>query len=267
MINYATTNVSPIRKMQLQAKSRNPLLYYFGLLTLAGAVVCGVMILTTSGQILGINAYIKPFKFFISISILSFTLTWLLVYLKNQRAVKIYSWVTVLTLVLELVIITGQAAKGKLSHFNTSTPFDIALFNAMGIAILIFTLWTLSITVRFFRQKDFPLWMSDGYKWGIRLGFLFFVIFAFEGGQMAALLRHSIGGEDGSAGLPLVNWSRTSGDLRVAHFFGMHSLQLLPLTGYYFFPKKTTLIIMAFTWLGFVVLLYWQALKGFPLIP
>ena len=250
-----------------QLKSRNRLLYYFGLACLLGAALTGTLSLLTETAVLGINAYIKPLKFFLSSAIFSLTFAWLLVYLLNKRAVRIFSWITVLALTVELVIITGQAAQGKRSHFNFDTPLDDALFAVMGLAILVFTLAAAWITVLLFRQRQWPLWMSEGYKWGIRLGFLFFVVFAFEGGHMVAEVAHTIGAADGGEGLPLLNWSLQHGDLRVPHFFGMHSLQLLPLAGYYAFPQRTNLLLVAGSWLLLLALLYWQALLGFPLIP
>ena len=38
-----------------------------------------------------------------------------------------------------------------------------------------------------------------------------------------------IGAPDGTPRLPLTNWSRTHGDLRIPHFFGLHGLQAIPL--------------------------------------
>ncbi|MEQ1797055.1 MAG: hypothetical protein ABL872_03830 [Lacibacter sp.] len=260
-------NTTPVKAFFLRLKSRNPILYWFGWFNFLMAIVCAVMIqLDPENSVLGINAWIKPMKFYLSIGIVSWTFSWLLVYVQKQKAVKVFSVVTVITMLIEMIIITWQAANGRLSHFNVSSPLYGMLFSIMGIAITIFTLWALYIDILFFRQKEFPLWMSDGYKWGIRWGILFFVIFAFEGGLMAAMLHHTVGSADGSEGLPILNWSRSYGDLRVAHFFGMHSLQLLPFIGFYFAKTKLQINLLSLVYFIFITLLFWQALMGYPLI-
>lgn len=259
-------NTDPFTGTIIQLKSRNPLLFRFGVLYLAGALVCLVLSLTTTTEVMGINAFIKPMKFFVSIAILAFTMSWYMVYLKQRKAVTTYSWVMIITMVIEMAVIVWQAANGRLSHFNISSPLYGFLFSLMGIAITVFTLWTLYIGILFFRQKEYPFHLPQGYIWGIRLGILFFVVFAFEGGQMAAQLQHSVGGPDGSEGLPFVNWSKVYGDLRAAHFFGMHSLQVLPLMGYYLARSRNQLFILALTYFLFIALIYWQALLGYPLL-
>ncbi len=247
-----------------QLRKRNRLLYLAGWLSLLGGFLCMIMYQVDTTFVLGVNAWLKPLKFFLSAAIFLWTMGWFAFYLQSAKKVRTYSWVLVIVFAFELLVITWQAAKGRLSHFNISTPFDTALFQAMGIAITVMTLWTLYINYLFFRQKEFGI--SETYLWGIRLGILFFSIFAFEGGIMAARLAHTVGNVDGSPGLPLLNWSKTYGDLRVAHFFGIHSLQILPLIGLYLCTKRWQVFLFAFLYFAFVVVLLIQAFYKIPFL-
>lgn len=240
------------------------MLFGYGLLNFLAAFVCVVMMAATDTKVLGINAWIKPMKFFISIGIFTWTMNWFLHYLNRPRTERSYTWMAILVFTFESFVITWQAANGRLSHFNITTPLYSILFSLMGVAITVLTVWTGYIGYLFFKQKNLDL--PPAYLWGIRLGILFFVIFAFEGGLMASMLRHTVGAPDGGAGLPLVNWSRQYGDLRIAHFFGMHALQLLPLFGYFVAKKPRTVILFAAFYFIVVVAVLVQALMGIPLV-
>ena len=245
-----------------ELKSRNAPLYFYGLLNFVAAVVCIVLVKTTVTQVLGISAFIKPLKFYLSIGIFVWTMAWYMASLNEPKKVKAYNWMSILVMSYESFVITWQAASGRLSHFNITSPLYASLFSLMGVAITILTIWTGYIGYLFFRKKDLAL--PPAYLLGIRLGIVCFVIFAFEGGVMASLLRHTIGAPDGDSGLPLVNWSHHHGDLRIAHFVGMHSLQLFPIAGYYFLKNKTHLACFALLYLTIVVFALVKAFMGLP---
>jgi hypothetical protein len=247
-----------------ELRTRNAILYYYGGLNLLAALVCVIMTFVDDTQVLGINAWIKPMKFFISIAIFSWTMGWLMAYLDKQRKVKAFSVMVVIVMSFEMFVIVWQAANGRLSHFNISNSFYALLFSLMGVAITILAVWTAYIGYLFFRQRQFNI--PAAYLWGIRLGIVLFVIFSFEGGFMAAQLSHTVGAPDGSAGLPVVNWSRQYGDLRIAHFIGMHALQVLPLAGYYVFRKPGAIILFGTLYFVVAAALFVMALNGMPLI-
>ncbi len=92
-----------------------------------------------------------------------------------------------------------------------------------------------------------------------------FIIFSLEGGFMAAQLRHTVGAADGGEGIPFVNWSGAYGDLRVAHFFGLHALQVLPLTGYFLARTNKQLFLVAALYFTWVSIMFLQAMQGIPL--
>jgi hypothetical protein len=81
---------------------------------------------------------------------------------------------------------------------------------------------------------------------------------------------HSVGVADGGPGLPIVGWSTVGGDLRVAHFFGLHALQVLPFVGWLLARRPSLrarhrLLVVwtaGLSYLGLVLVLTWQALRG-----
>jgi len=212
---------------------------------------------------MGMNAWIKPFKFAFSTFLLVWAMGWYCTYLSNFDP-KTYSWGMTILLGFEIFYIAFQASKGQLSHFNLSTSFYATLYSLMAFAASAVTLWTAYIGLLFFIHK-FPD-LPDYYVLSIRIGILLFVIFAFEGFVMGSRLTHTIGGPDGEPGLPIVNWSTKYGDPRVAHFIGMHALQLLPLISFYVFKdlKLTIGLSMIYGFLSFYVLI--QALNSKPFI-
>jgi hypothetical protein len=73
--------------------------------------------------------------------------------------------------------------------------------------------------------------------------------------------------------LPLVNWSRDHGDLRIAHFFALHALQAFPFLGWLLSctampvkPQLALTCIGAAVYLGAVWLVFHQAMAGRPLL-
>jgi len=245
-------------------KSRNIPLYYFGSICLIASVICLVLMRFTQTKVLGINAWIKPFKFFLSSWIFVWTMGWILFYIQDTQKVSLYNWVVIVVLSFENIYIAIKAAKGQLSHFNISSPFNSIMFSLMGIAISIMTLWTGYIGVLFF-TNSFPT-LPPAYLLGLRLGIVFFVVFAFQGGVMGQKLAHTVGAIDGGTGLPLTNWSTQHGDLRIAHFIGMHALQIIPLCSYYITTNIWATAIFGLVYVVVTTYLFVQALRGKPLI-
>ena len=230
-------------------------------------------------------AFIKPLKFILSSGIYLATFLFLITLVSGKhRWLQITAGITAIGLFIENIIITAQAIRGIPSHFNYTTDFDILLFNIMGGTIMLLAVLNLLLGIWFFFQR-----LPDPViAWGIRTGVL--ITFAgmvvavlmtsgptptqraqFEAGERpSAIGAHSVGVEDGGPGLPFFGWSTEGGDLRVPHFVGLHAMQVLPLLGYLLSRRRdlllrqrlTLLFTGAFAYLGLLVLLTWQALRG-----
>ena len=249
---------------------KNQVLFWLGSVHLLIFILLFIYSLFNDVLVLGINSMIKPMKFALSIWIYSWTMALILNYVTDNCKVKIYSWVAVICMGFEQVAITYQALNGEPSHFNTSNTFGIVLFALMGIFILIITFWTAYITYIFSRQKTYEI--NQAIVLSIKIGLIFFVVFSLLGGYISSLQGHTVGAADGGQGLWFLNWNTHFGDLRVAHFFGIHSLQLIPLFAIIIskylddLKSKLAVKIFSFVFLLFVLWTLGQGLSGLPFL-
>jgi hypothetical protein len=251
------------------------------LLMLAALVVSVAGIVFDPRIITGMPAWLKPAKFAISTAIYAGTMAWLFRYIQVwPRFVRAMGWIIGLVLVLEVVIIDVQAARGTTSHFNIGTTIDFALWSIIGSAIALLWLASVGILIALFRQN-----FSDRtWGWSLRLGMLITVLGAASGGltvrptpaqvdslragqAISAFGGHTVGAPDGGPGLPGVGWSTQHGDLRVPHFFGLHAIQFVPFCIWAISRRRgwsgaRLAWSVAFSYFALIGILTWQALHG-----
>lgn len=244
-------------------KLRNETLFYFGVICLFLSCLFLIFAKTTTTQVYGVNAWYKPFKFAVSLAIYSWTMAWYCYYLPNFN-ISLFNWTVVILWSFEIIYIVIQAGKGQLSHYNLSTPVYSVLYGLMAIAATIVTLYTAYIGIIFFKNEFSEL--PNYYVWAIRLGIVIFVIFSFEGFAMGSRLNHSVGALNDNSNWFIVGWSKTVGDLRVAHFIGMHALQVLPILSYYVLKNTKLTVGLSIVYGLLALLTLIQALQGRPLI-
>ena len=214
-----------------------PLMTVAGLMLVCTLVSAAGVVLDPR-EVLGAPAWMKPLKFSLSISIYTVMWAWLIAHLPRWRALtRTLGTVIALTLTIEQVLIVWAAASGTTSHFNVSNRQHAVVWATMAVSITIMYLCTLvtSAAVFFLRLSTPALTLA------VRAG----VVIALFGIGVAFLMTaptpaqldmptgvvgaHTVGVADGGPGIPILGWSTTGDDYRVAHFVGMHALQTLPL--------------------------------------
>jgi hypothetical protein len=244
-------------------------LFAFAVAMSALTPVLAVLAVVDDRVLLGAPLWFKPLKFSISLALYAATLAWMLGQLR-ERTLQRAGWIVTATAAIEMAVIVGQAAVGNRSHYNMDTPLSAALWSVMGVTIVVLWLATLAVALRFLREPGRDRVATTA----IRLGLVVALIGLAEGFLMATAATHTVGAPDGGPGLPLLGWSTVGGDLRIAHFIGMHALQGLPLfaaalaVGHRVdeVTRVRLVQIAAAAWTGLVVLLTWQALRAQPLL-
>ncbi len=255
------------------------------------ALVSAVGLAVDDRILVGAPIWAKPFKFSVSFVAYALSLAWMLSLLPRGRRTGWWAGTVVAgASAVEMVLITLQVVRGTQSHFNQATPFDNTVFQLMGGTVVVLWLGALVIALLLLRARI----LDRAMAWTVRLSSLIALAGAGVGFLMVSptpeqlatdnppiVGAHSVGVPDGGPSMPVTGWATTGGDLRVAHFFGMHALQLLPLvllvlaalaTRSARFPRLARLsdervrlrlaLTASATYAATFALLTWQALRG-----
>ena len=223
-------------------------------------------------QVGGRYRLIKPLNFTMSMAMYLATVVILLDYLRaSMWWKKVIGWGVSICILTAITCITMQAARGTTSHFNNSTPFDSAVSSLMDIVdplngVFVLVLLIFAIQVRYDVSRSSQL--------GIAFGLSLFLAGSAIGGVMVAQGQSVVGVAPGGPGLPVLNWSTTGGDFRVAHFLGIHALQILPIAGWLIdrlkgLPRRAKPTAVVAVSAGYVLLMgfvFMQAMNGVPLV-
>ena len=159
--------------------------------------------------ILGLNPWVKPMKFELSVIIFLLTVTLLLYGLRWHREAEdthtvprvhgLLGWGFALSMTVENTVIALQSLRGVRSHMNYSSALDASLFAVMGLFILLNTVLAAVLLFLWFASR---VHTPPAVTWGIRLGLFMLLVGSMEGSFMVAHGGHTVGAPDGLPGLP-----------------------------------------------------------------
>lgn len=256
------------------ARQRLPLLWWGGWAVLALSLPLLGLALTTEATFNGVSVWIKPWKFHVSVGLHLLTLAWFAAMLpatpSRERALSRMGMLAVACGVLELAYIVWRASRGEASHFNVGTPTAALLYGLMGLGAVLLTACAGWLGWHIARSADFAhgLVLQRGLALGLILGC---VLGTLAGAYLSAQSGHWVGGVPSDAqGLPVLGWARDGGDLRVAHFFGLHAMHALPVLAWLaarqlpLAAARRAVDAAAVAWVLITSLAFVQAVRGQP---
>jgi len=268
------SDVSPSARLFAELHRRQPHLAAVSGLFLLATLPLLLALLIDTRTLNDISVWVKPIKFLVSLALYYATLAWFCAYLPqhvlHSRAGRFTIYVPIVVGAMEMVWLIAAAMHGVPSHFNPDPPWTIA-YRAAGIGATVLVLAVLVQGVLIARHRDVPVTPA------LRLAVVLGAVIAFTGtmafaGYMARFNAHWVGGAASDAGgMPLLGWSRSGGDLRVAHFWATHASQLLPLFAWTLVRVRPRLalpgtIVGALAYSSLVLFTFVQALDGRPFL-
>ena len=244
------------------------------LLVLAGCILAlvpatVVAALVDDRTLDGAGVWTKPLKFETSLAIYAATLALMMPLagtgFAHSRAARWLVGIMASGSAIELAWIILQAARGERSHFNEQSIFGQVMYAVMGVFAVAFVLVPIPLARWAWRER------TGGLRAGIVAAVaLNLLLGGVAGGWLSTMKSHFIGGDGTDAsGLPILGWSTTGGDLRIAHFVGLHAMQAMLLMGIVTARSRPEVgarlvLLAAGAWSVMAGWLFWMALRGQP---
>jgi hypothetical protein len=274
-LNIPTAHAKATFTTQLITRMRQVAapLYWVGLALLAVAIPTFALTLLDTRLLQGVSVWLKPLKFQISTGVYLLTLALFMVWLPAQalrtKKARYVVWGAVLSGLFEVGYITVQGSLGLASHFNLSSRFFANMYTLMGIGAVVLASASLVLGILIARSTayELPAMLTLAIVLGLVLTFV--IGTGFGGYLSAQRAGHWVGGAlTDSGGLLFFKWSRSGGDLRVAHFFGIHAMHFIPAFALALYSAgiSQTRAVWAFA-VAFTMFCTWtfiQALQGLP---
>ena len=222
----------------------------------------------------GVSVWAKPSKFAVSLALYFVTLLIFVRYFPigylRAGGGRLVAVTLVFVALGEMIYITVQGALGEASHFNFTTPFHAVMYAMMGIGatwLVTGPLWFGWVIWQTNAKKDpmaLAIFLGLGLTCALGGGF---------GGYLGNQTAHWVNTAATDAnGFWVFNWSTDGGDLRVAHFFGMHAMQAVPLFALllpaHLSKNYGCALVAAFSavYVAFSLTTFVQAIEGQPFI-
>ena len=280
MHGSSTARVTPpqngLANLGRRMRGAAPPLFWTGLGMLVLSLPTLLLAALDDRMLQGVSVWLKPWKFQFSLAVFLLSLALFMVWLPRAalrtRAMRFVVWGAVLSGCFEVIYITWQGAQGLASHFNVTTRGAATMYQLMGLGAVTLSTTALVLGLVIVFNKEYAV--PPAVKLSIVLGLLLtFLLGTGFGAYLSSQLSgHWVGGiRSDAGGIPVVKWSRSGGDLRVAHFFGIHAMHFIPAFGLALHalrvtPAQSRPAIWAFAVLyaAFSSLTFVQALRGQP---
>ncbi|MFM8700230.1 MAG: ABA4-like family protein [Hyphomicrobiales bacterium] len=271
----ANTWLSGLRDRWAEFCSREPILVWFSLILLLAMIPTAIAYGLDDRMLNGVNIWMKPLKFQLSLAVFGLTLVWLMP-LASQAfrrgwGGRLIVWGFIFPSLFEIGYIVWRASRGEASHFNIETPLASMFYSLMGVGAI--TIAATSLVLAYgIARKDAP-YRPSVFRLAAIIGLVLSFVFATANGMaISRNLSHFVGQPPFDAGsIPIFGWSLAVGDLRVAHFLGLHAQQIIPLAGAVLAGMNVArdrLVLIAFSvaYAALTLFTFVQALQGRPLV-
>lgn len=223
------------------------------------------------------SRWIKPFKFGLSLSLYGMSMLLISKFLSQDR--KLLYWTSMFAFIgstVELAAIFFQSLCLHPVILHPASLFagiESILWYTIKLAIMPVAFSDLVMLAMLLRQKSLPPVLGSAICWGALLAALGFIPGFMM--LMPEALQHPF-----SAEIAINNkndlhtlLNPSGADLRIAHFVGLHALQIFPLLAIYInslklskLRKELLVSNFGYTYSALILTLVWQAMKNEPIV-